>query len=74
MEALPQPGHPFISSTIVEVLQCLGALDDSEREYIAVVREEVRQCLADPEDVDRCAMAWGLYYGAVRPPVLRGVL
>ena len=61
VEALPQPGHPFISSTIVEVLQCLGALDDSEREHIAVVRVEVRQCLADPEDADRCAMAWCLY-------------
>ena len=61
VEALPQPGHLFISSTIVEVLQCLGALDDSEREHIAVVREEVRQCLADSEDADRCAMAWGLY-------------
>ena len=61
VEALPQPGHLFISSTIVEVLQCLGALDDSEREHIAVVCEEVRECLADPEDADRCAMAWGLY-------------
>ena len=61
VEALPQPEHPFISSTIVEVLQCLGALDDSEREHITVVREEVRQCLPDPEDAGRCAMAWGLY-------------
>ena len=61
VEALPQSGHLFISSTIVEVLQCLGALEDSEREHITVVREEVRQCLADPEDADRCAMAWGLY-------------
>ena len=61
VEALPQPGHVFISSTIVEVLQCLGALEDSEREHVAVVREEVRECLANPEDANRCAMAWGLY-------------
>lgn len=61
MEALPQPEHPFISTTIVEALQSLGALDDSEREHNTVVREQVRQCLADPEDADRCAMAYGLH-------------
>lgn len=61
VEALPQPGHVFISTMIVEALQGLGALEDSEREHIAIVREEVRQCLADPEDTDRCAMAYGLH-------------
>lgn len=61
VEALPQPGHVFISTMIVEALQGLGALEDSEREHIAVVREEVKQCLADPEDADRCAMAYGLH-------------
>ena len=61
VEALPRPGHVFISSTIVEVLQCLGALEDSEREHIAVVREEVRECLADPEDANRWGVAWGHY-------------
>ena len=61
VEALPQPGHVFISTMIVDALQGLGALEDSEREHIAVVREEVRQCLADPENADGCAMAYGLY-------------
>ena len=61
MEALPQPHNIYISTTIVEVLRDLGALEDSEREHIPAVRREVRQCLADPEDADRCRMAYGLY-------------
>ena len=62
VEALPEPGHR-IPLKLRSWKSCngLGALDDSEREHIAVVREEVRQCLADPEDADSCAMAWGLY-------------
>ncbi len=61
LEALPDPGHIFISSTIVEVLQDLGALEDSEREHFTVVREQVEQCLADPKDPDRQALAYGLH-------------
>ena len=61
MESLPEPRHPFISSAIVEALQGLGALADSERDHIAVVRGAVRECLADPEDADRCSVAYGLH-------------
>lgn len=61
IETLPQPQHPFISTTIVEALQSLGALEASEREHHAVVLEEVRQCLARPNDGDSCAMAYGIY-------------
>ena len=61
VESLPEPGHVFISSMIVEALQGLGALEDSERDHIAVVRETVRECLADPEDADRCSVAYGLH-------------
>ena len=61
VESLPEPRHPFISSAIVEALQGLGALADSERDHIAVVREAVRECLADPEDADRCSVAYGLH-------------
>lgn len=61
LEALPDPGHIFISSMIVEALQGLGALEDSEREHVTVVREQVEQCLADPEDPDRQALAYGLH-------------
>ena len=71
VEALPQPGHVFISTMIVEALQGLGALEDSEREHIAVVREEVRQCLADPEGADRCAMAYGLHSAQFDHPYCR---
>lgn len=61
LEALPQPQNIFISSTIVEALRDLGALEDSERDHVPEVRKEVRLCLADPEDADRCAMAYGLH-------------
>ena len=57
----PQPQNILISSKIVEVLGDLGALEDSEREHIAVVRKEISQCLTDPEDADLCAMAYGLH-------------
>lgn len=61
LEALPDPGHIFISSMIVEALQGLGALEDSEREHMTVVREQVEQCLADPKDLDRKALAYSLH-------------
>ncbi|MCY4534826.1 MAG: NERD domain-containing protein [Bryobacterales bacterium] len=61
VEALPQPQHILISSTIIEVLGDLGALQESEREHITVVRNQISQCLTDPEDADLCAMAYGLH-------------
>lgn len=68
IEALPQPGNVFISSMIVDALQGLGALENSAHEHIAVVREEVKQCLAAPEDPDHCALAYGLYYAQFDHP------
>lgn len=61
LEALPAPRHIFISSMIVEALQGLGALEDSEREHITIVREEVEECLAHPRDPDRQALAYSLH-------------
>ena len=61
IEALPQSRNIFISSTIVEALQRLGALEDSERGHIAVVLQEIKECLSDPEDADHHSMAYGLY-------------
>ena len=61
IEALPQSRNIFISTTIVEALQRLGALEDSEREHIAVVSQEIKECLSDPEDADHHSMAYGLY-------------
>ena len=61
IEALPQPQHLFLSSSITEVLQGFGAFEDSEQEHHTVVREEIRQCLAHPNEGDNCVMAWGIY-------------
>ena len=61
IEALPQSRNIFISTTIVEALQRLGALEDSERGHIAVVLQEIKECLSDPEDADHHSMAYGLY-------------
>ena len=61
IEALPPPGHLFISTAIVEALQILGALEDSEREHTPVVKEQIRQCLTDQESDNLCAMAYSLY-------------
>ena len=68
LEALPDPGHIFISSMIVEALQGLGALEDSEREHMTVVREQVEQCLADPKDIDRQALAYSLHFAQFDHP------
>ena len=61
IEALPQSRNIFISTAIVEALQRLGALEDSERGHIAVVSQEIKECLSDPEDADHHPMAYGLY-------------
>lgn len=61
LEALPDPRHIFISTMIVEALQGLGALEESEREHITTVREQVAHCLADPTDTNLQAMAYGLH-------------
>ena len=61
LEALPPSRHIFISSMIVEALQGLGALEDSEREHITNVREQVEECLAHPKDPDRQALAYSLH-------------
>lgn len=61
LEGLPDPGHIFISSMIMEALQGLGALEESEREHVMMVRDQVEQCLADPKDPDRKALAYGLH-------------
>ena len=61
VEELPPPRNVFISSMILEALQGLGALEDSEREHIDAVHEQVTHCLIDPENAERCAMAYGLY-------------
>lgn len=61
IEALPLVEHPFVSTMKVEALKRLGAFEESEREYVAIACREIRHCLADPEDADRRAKAYGVY-------------
>ena len=68
IEALPQPGNVFVSTMIMDALKGLGALEDPEREHMAVVSQQIKQCLSDPEDADCCAMAYGLYSSRIDHP------
>ena len=61
VEELPPPSNVLVSSMILEALQGLGALEDSEREHITAVHDQVRHCLTDPDDAERCTVAYGLY-------------
>ena len=61
IEALPEPRGWGISSSITDALKSLGAFEDSEREHRAVVREEIRQCIAHPNEGDSYAMAYRIY-------------
>ena len=61
VEALPWPEHQFVSDARVEALKGLGAFEESEREHVAVACREIRECLAGPEDAERCARAYGIY-------------
>ena len=61
IEELPSPENVMISTSMVEALQRLGALEDSEREHVDIVLQQIRECLADPESVDGRARAYGVY-------------
>ena len=69
IEAIPQPQHPFLSTVIVEALQSLGALDAAEREHAEVIREEVRQFLANPDGHESCTAAYRTYYAQFDHPL-----
>ena len=68
INALPTPKHWDISSAMLEALQRLGALVDHESEYYSVVHEGIRECLSDPDDDNRCAVAYGLYTAQFEHP------
>ena len=61
LEELPRPKNVIISTSILEALQGLGALEESEHEYTAVVWNQIRDCIADPENADNCTTAYSLY-------------
>ncbi|MBK8082339.1 MAG: NERD domain-containing protein [Devosia sp.] len=68
IEALPNEPHIFLSTTVVEALQHLGALEDSADEYKDVVLREVADCLAAPQDPDACARAYSVYSACMDHP------
>ena len=61
LEGLLEGSHPFLGSIVMEALQRLGALDDDAREHRAAVRQNVKDCLARPDDAERQAEAWQIY-------------
>ena len=69
--ALPHPKDLFLSTEIVDALASLGAFEHSEHEYIAVVRKEIRQCLADSDDHEKCTSAYSLYAAQIEHPYSR---
>ena len=71
IESLPEPRNVFLSTEIIEALGSLGALEQSEIEHQSVVREQVRRCLANPNDSESCAMAYGIYSSQFDHPFSR---
>ena len=61
IESLPPPRNMWLSSSIVETLQMLGALEQSEIEHHPVVRQEVRQCLTSPNECASWEQAYRIY-------------
>lgn len=54
---LPSDQHIFLSSSVVEALQALGALEDSEAEQVEPIRQSVRDLLAR-RDADAAELAY----------------
>ena len=69
IEALPMQQHPFVSSTIVEALQSLGALDDSEAEHRDVVSRQLRECLIASDHPEQWEAAYGIYFAQFDHPL-----
>lgn len=67
IESLPCQ-HLALSSSILDALQRLGALEDSEREHHAVVRWEIQQCLSQQNESDNYAKAWNIYEAKFEHP------
>jgi hypothetical protein len=61
LEDLPSPEHPFLSTSFVEALQSLGALQDSEKEHVDVVRSNIRELLADQGNPEMQGLAFSTW-------------
>ena len=58
----------YVSDSILETLQMLGALDDDAQEHRDVVRENIRDCLARSADRDSHVRAWIIYCSQFEHP------
>ena len=71
IKAVEELGHGrdlYVSDSILETLQMLGALDDDAQEHRDVVRENVRECLARSADRDSHVRAWIIYCSQFEHP------
>jgi hypothetical protein len=68
IEALPSEQHIFISSSIVDALKFLGALDDDQVEYVATVKATMTEALADQGNPLMWDVAVGLWNGQFDHP------
>lgn len=62
LEELPSPRHPFLSGSLMEALQSLGALEESEHQYADTVRSEIRSVLADRGNPDMQSLAFSVWF------------
>jgi hypothetical protein len=68
IEQLPESQNIIISTTRIEALKALGALDDSEAEHVDVVRGNIREIFAEQSNPDMQALAYGVWYGQFDHP------
>ena len=68
LEGLPETENVIISTTIIEALKALGALDELEAEHTDVVRANIRRVFADQANPDMAALAHGIWYGQFDHP------
>ncbi|ASZ13270.1 NERD domain-containing protein [Chitinophaga pendula] len=61
LHSLPQDMHVFLSTSLFEALQSLGALDEDEKQYESVVKNEINQVLIDPLNNDSELLAYRIY-------------
>jgi hypothetical protein len=69
IDGIPQPQHPFVNTTIMEALQSLGALEEEERDHLHIAREELKRCLANPNDIGYCFKANRIYVAQFDHPL-----
>ncbi|MGJ8537660.1 MAG: hypothetical protein ACSHW2_10945, partial [Parasphingopyxis sp.] len=60
LNELPSDQHIFLSSSVVEALQALGALEDSEAEQVEPIRQSMRNLLAR-RDADAAELAYTIW-------------